>query len=40
MMGGHRRYYLKKWLGASVGYNFVPGGHYGECNFGVLFFFN
>lgn len=29
-----------KWLGASVGYNFVPGGHYGECNFGVLFFFN
>ena len=29
-----------KWLGASVGYNFVPGGHYGECNFAVLFFFN
>lgn len=27
-----------KWLGVSVGYNFVPGGHYGECNFGVLFF--
>lgn len=29
-----------KWIGASAGYNFIPGRHYGECNFGVLFFFN